>query len=65
VFVLRGLWSLFVAAVVLVGIIFGNLVAQGLLPRVHLERSECSGRPFGVFGCAVLLSQDCILGQLL
>jgi len=37
VFVLRGLWSLFVAAVVLVGIIFGNLVAQGLLPRVHLE----------------------------
>ncbi len=36
-FILRGLWSLFVAAVVLVGIIFGNLIAQGLLPRVHLE----------------------------
>ncbi len=37
VFILRGLWSLFVAAVVLVGIIFGNLIAQELLPLVHLE----------------------------
>ena len=36
-FILRGLWSLFVGAIVLVGIIFGNLIAQGLLPRVHLE----------------------------
>ncbi len=36
-FILRGLWSVFVAAVVLVGIISGNLIAQGLLPRVHLE----------------------------
>jgi len=37
VFILRGLWSLFVVAVVLVGIIFGNLIAQGLLPLVRLE----------------------------
>jgi len=37
VFILRGLWSLFVVSVVLVGIIIGNLVAQELLPLVHLE----------------------------
>ncbi len=36
-FILRGLWSLFVVAVVLVGIIFGNLIARELLPHVHLE----------------------------
>ena len=36
-FILRGLWSLFVVAVVLVGIIFGNLIARELLPLVHLE----------------------------
>ena len=36
-FILRGLWSLFVVAVVLVGIIFGNLIAQRLLPLVRLE----------------------------
>ncbi len=35
--ILRGLWALFVAAVVLVGVIVGNLIAKGLLPRVHLE----------------------------
>jgi len=32
-FILRGLWSLFVAAVVLVGVIIGNLVAAGIEPR--------------------------------
>jgi len=37
VFILRGLWSLFVVAVVLVGIIFGNLIARELLPLVRLE----------------------------
>ena len=36
-FVLRGLWSLFVVAVVLVGIIFGNLIAHELLPLGRLE----------------------------
>ncbi len=39
-FILRGLWSLYVVAVVLVGIIFGNLIAQYLLPRVHLESAS-------------------------
>ncbi len=32
-FILRGLWSLFVAAVVLVGVIVGTLVAAKLIPR--------------------------------
>ncbi len=36
-FILRGLWSLFVVAVVLVGIIFGNLIARELLPLVRLD----------------------------
>jgi len=40
VIILRGLWSLFVAAVVLVGVIVGNLIAQELLPVVHLETAS-------------------------
>jgi len=47
-FILRGLWSLFVIAVVLVGIIFGNLIAQELLPRVHLESDSHDALLFSV-----------------
>ena len=35
--ILRGLWSVFVASVVLVGVIMGNLIAQAILPRANLE----------------------------
>ena len=38
--ILRGLWSVFVASVVLVGIIMGNLVARALLPRANLSVEE-------------------------
>ncbi len=48
VFILRGLWSLFVVAVVLVGIIFGNLIAQKLLPHVHLESTSREALLFSV-----------------
>jgi len=48
VFILRGLWSLYVVAVVLVGIIFGNLIAQYLLPRVHLESASQEALLFSV-----------------